>query len=91
MNTYWPQREKQVFAGLIAGKTEREIAADMGTSTNNVKGAKRAMFDRYHVRNKTELVYTVQLQEKNTLESQLALAISELKAATRDLKKLGLQ
>lgn len=47
-------REMEVLASLIAGKSNREIAADLNLSTSTVKAHLSAMYSKLGVSNRTQ-------------------------------------
>jgi two-component system response regulator DevR len=49
------KRELQVVAGVVAGKTNAEIAAELGLSEKTVETHLHRLFDRYGVMSRTEL------------------------------------
>jgi DNA-binding NarL/FixJ family response regulator len=49
-------REMQVLAGVAAGRSNKEIASDLGITERTVESHVRRMHDRYDVSNRIELV-----------------------------------
>ncbi len=49
-------RELQVLAGVAAGRSNKEVAADLGVKERTVESHVRRMHDRYDVSNRIELV-----------------------------------
>jgi len=48
-------RERDVVGGVIAGRTNREIASALGLSEQTVKNVLTTVFEKCHVRNRLEL------------------------------------
>jgi two-component system nitrate/nitrite response regulator NarL len=48
-------REREVVRGLIAGRTNREIALDLGLTEQAIKNILSAIYAKYQVRNRLEL------------------------------------
>jgi FixJ family two-component response regulator len=50
-------REREVFAGVVAGKLNKQIAADLGTAERTVKAHRAQVMDKMHVASVAELVH----------------------------------
>jgi DNA-binding NarL/FixJ family response regulator len=48
-------RERDVIAGVVAGRMNREIARTLGLSEQTVKNVLSTVFEKCHVRNRLEL------------------------------------
>ena len=56
MNDYdLTPRERDVIAGVIAGRTNREIARTLGLSEQTVKNVLTTVFEKCQVRNRLQL------------------------------------
>ncbi len=53
-------REREVLAGVAAGRPNKEIADDLGISERGVESHLRRMYDRYPVSNRAELLNLAQ-------------------------------
>ena len=49
-------REREVLAGVAAGRPNKEIAEDLGISERGVESHLRRMYDRYPASNRAELL-----------------------------------
>ena len=49
------ERERQVIAAVVAGRTNAEIATELGLSEKTVETHLHRLFDRYAVLSRTEL------------------------------------
>jgi FixJ family two-component response regulator len=57
-------REFQVFQGVIAGKLNKQIAADLGTALKTVKVQRGRVMEKMHVTSVAELVQLSQKARK---------------------------
>jgi len=57
------ERELQVVAGVVAGKTNAEIAAELRVSEKTIETHLHRLFDRYGVMSRTELA-VLAMQER---------------------------
>lgn len=49
-------REREVFAGVVAGKLNKQIAADIGAAERTVKAHRAQVLEKMHVRSLADLV-----------------------------------
>lgn len=67
-------REKDVIEGLMAGQQFKEIAADLGLSTETVKGYTRDIYHKASVQSARELMVKLNAQERSRyIETLLAI------------------
>lgn len=67
-------REKDVIEGLMAGQQFKEIAADLGLSTETVKGYARDIYHKASVQSARELVVKLNARERSRrIETLLAI------------------
>jgi FixJ family two-component response regulator len=50
-------REREVFAGVVAGKLNKQIAAELGTAERTVKAHRAQVMEKMHVASVAELVH----------------------------------
>jgi two-component system nitrate/nitrite response regulator NarL len=48
-------RERDLLRGIIAGRTNREMAAEFGLSEQSIKNVLSTMYQKCHVRNRLQL------------------------------------
>jgi DNA-binding NarL/FixJ family response regulator len=48
-------REREIVKGIAHGRTNREVAADLGISEQTVKNQLTVVFQKLHVKNRLEL------------------------------------
>ncbi|MGH8682680.1 MAG: response regulator transcription factor [Burkholderiales bacterium] len=53
-------REREVFAGVVAGKLNKQIAADLGTAERTVKAHRAQVMEKMQVTSVAELVHAAQ-------------------------------
>jgi FixJ family two-component response regulator len=68
-------REREVFAGVVAGKLNKQIAAELGTAERTVKAHRAQVMEKMQVASLAELVHVA--------EQLHAAAASPLRAAQR--------
>jgi FixJ family two-component response regulator len=68
-------REREVFAGVVAGKLNKQIAAELGTAERTVKAHRAQVMEKMQVASLAELVHAA--------EQLQAAAPSPLRAAQR--------
>jgi FixJ family two-component response regulator len=57
-------REREVFAGVVAGKLNKQIAADLGTAERTIKAHRAQVMEKMQVASIAELVHVAdQLRE----------------------------
>jgi len=54
-----PPRQRQVLRGIFEGRTNKQIAVDIGVSESAVKATLQHLFRRMHVRTRAQLVRVV--------------------------------
>ncbi len=71
-------RERQIVAGLLAGKRNKEIANGMSTSEQVIKNIFKRIYGKLNVRNKTELASVILgfQVERSSLEGEVPKAVS---------------
>jgi FixJ family two-component response regulator len=67
------RREREVLEGVIAGKPSKQIAADFGTSEQNIKMHRSQMMRKMEVRSVADLV-RVTGRARDGLEARAAMA-----------------
>ena len=50
-------REREVFAGVVAGKLNKQIAADLGTAERTIKAHRAQVMEKMQVASVAELVH----------------------------------
>ncbi len=59
-------REREVFAGIIAGKLNKQIAADLGTAERTVKAHRARVMEKMQAASVAELVHAAQELREST-------------------------
>jgi len=56
-------REREVVRGIVAGRTNRELAREFGLNEQSVKNVLSTVYQKCHVRNRLELALFVMRHE----------------------------
>jgi FixJ family two-component response regulator len=70
------EREREVFCGVVSGKLNKQIAADLGTAERTVKLHRSHLMEKMHVESVADLVRASELLSVRSGKCELLIALS---------------